>query len=162
RRKFRGDHLLVGGRRLEQADVLREAVHARDFFRRDARVVIRQIAAHEFRDQLRFRGRKAFLADRGGAVGIFLERAVRAHQRAHRGAGGGGLLFDQFFRRHQRGKSIIARRGRAVAAAERDFTAHAVGPETVELAVLERFGGGQAEGNVGTGGAGNRHDLHVV
>jgi hypothetical protein len=50
----------------------------------------------------------------------------------------------------------------AHAAAQSDFTTHAIGPKTVELAIFECFGGRKPEGNVGTGSTRNRHDLYLV
>src|ERR1700756_2512497 len=51
---------------------------------------------------------------------------------------------------------------RADAATNGDFTAHAVGPKTIEGAFFQSSSCGKAEGDVRARRSRNRHDLHIV
>src|SRR5262245_6632099 len=83
------------------------------------------------------------------------------------------FVCDSTLGSYQRGESIMPRfrwpvtpaniqHDAADTATQRDFATHAVGPEAVELAFFQRLRRREAEGNIRSCRAGNRHNLYVV
>ena len=173
RRELGGDGPLIGQFALQNSLLPRALRHAGDEVRRQRGIVVRQIAPDQLGDQRRFLRRKQFLADLAGARHVGLQRFLRVDDRAHGRGGLRGRPRDQGIGSGDGRRGIVEARLRAVAAPHvehdradaaphRDFRAHAVGPEAVDLAFLQRLGRGEAEIDAGADRARHRRDLHLV
>src|SRR6266851_2640374 len=79
-----GHDLAIGDVALEDTEVACKPVHAGHERLRDRRVVIRQVAADQLGDQLRFGGRKELAADLGCAGDVLPQRRLRLDDGANR------------------------------------------------------------------------------
>ncbi len=139
----------------------------------DRRIVERQVAFHDGRDDLGGRRRKPASSDLGRARGVLAKNALSAHDRAHRRGHARRLAGDQRLGRREGRERVLPGVAGPIASPDVDddfpdapahggLAAERVGPEAVDRAALQSLGGRDAEGRSRIGASGYRGDLDTV